>query len=258
MFHKIKSVLNLISSTINAISIINNGSQQNVQQELQNNNVIPPVPIITDVTNFRYRNSRNLQSIRSIVIHWTGGQNGARAGVNFAGSENSKGWYHYILDKQNCFQCVVPPMRAAHAGPGWNDVTIGIATAHPIAPGSRATSIGRPTYISRLESILERYRALGYDIEARDYSSNDFPKVISLDVEHAKQIVGLVNMLCDNHGIPKILYTSKRNFLQNTRPNEMPQGVVFHHQLTSNKWDCIPWIETFAEEFRKANFQILE
>lgn len=220
---------------------------------------MPYVTTPTVVPNFRNgRHPARPRQWRGIVLHWTAGNGGAQAAVDFTGRPDSGGWYNFVVEKAASFMCVDPSRhRGAHAGSPWNRSYIGIASAQPIYPGRGVD--GRFTlenYRTRLEAICAAWRAKGYDIGLIDYPSRSTPLVLSLDAEHAEQLVRLCSDLCERHGIRRqVFLTPKHSALS----KESPEGVVFHHQISTNgKWDCIPWLPVFRQAFTAAGFTIID
>ena len=229
---------------------------------------------ITKIENFRFRRHRpRPKQWTGIVLHWTASLDGADDVVQFTGRPSSKGWYHYILDRELVAECVDPDThRAAHAGAGWNERYIGVASAHPIWPGFSVNGVKdrhddtgevlsrftREDYDAAMERWAKVWQAKGYGTQVEPYKGNGrlTPSVFSLDKEHARELVELTAWLCERHNIPKTFYASAR---PSGLSAQRPQGVCCHHNISrSGKWDCIPWLPTLRAEFAAAGFAIID
>lgn len=195
---------------------------------------------------------------QGIVLHWTAGTGGAQAAVDYTGRASSGGWYHYIVEMGRALMCLDPArVRAAHAGSPWNGSYIGVASAQPIYPGRTVSgSYTLDRYRARIEEVCATWRAKGYDIRVVPYASRNCPLVLTLDRQHASELVDLCARLCEQHGIPRRVYLTAR---PSALAGERPAGVVFHHQISRNgKWDCIPWLDTFREAFGAEGFELID
>ena len=211
---------------------------------------------ITDLPDFPKRRTDRPMKPRGIILHWTAGTSGAKAAVDYTARDNSGGWYHYILDRNVGYRCLLPTQRGAHAGAPWNSHYIGIASAQPIYPGF-SVSDTRPlaTYRTKLEQIRDRLRKDGYQVDTVPYHQRSTPFVLTLDRQHADDIVSLCAILCAEHGIPKrVFVTDKPGAFVGT----LPEGVIFHHQASAKgKWDCIPWLPVIEVAFAAAGFEVV-
>jgi hypothetical protein len=185
---------------------------------------------------------------RGIMLHWSAGNGDGPALIKYldgkveaarvarATGKNPKkyhGWYHYVVDENNTWVLGDPKFnRGAHAGSPWNDHYIGVCMAHPII----ASAAGRSAVSRRKLTTTER-KWKGTQCFNLD------PKVASATME-------LVYALCKQWDIPFELRTSTDHDV--TKADI--RGIICHHHVTNNKWDCEPWMETLEA----ARLQVLK
>ena len=189
-------------------------------------------PLIINKKLTRARTSGKERSWKGVMIHWSAGNGDADKLINYLDSKTG-GWYHYAVDENGTYMLGDPKYnRGAHAGSPWNDHYIGVCIAHPISDNRFAA-----------DAIQKR----GLDSKLVPYNRNT--KAWSLDPQVALKTMHLVKHLCLAYNIPFEFHTSKEADI--LKPDY--SGIICHHHVTTNKWDCIPWLDELEKAYNIFN-----